>query len=124
MITLTLADDEPHVRKALRMLLALEPDLSIVGEAADGAAAITLVESTRPDVLLMDVMMPGVDGIAATERVMALAPATAVVLLSLKDDVETRRRAKLAGAVGFIGKHETMDKLLSAIRAAAAGERE
>ena len=122
MITLTLVDDEPFVRHALRMLLTLEPDLSIVGEAADGEAAISLVESMHPDVVLMDVTMPEMDGIAATARLKGTAPESAVIILSLKDDAATRRRAKCAGAAGFIGKHETMDKLLAAIRAVAPRE--
>src|SRR5436309_14296317 len=83
MITLTLVDDEPFVRHALRMLLTLEPDLTIVGEAADGETAIALVESMRPDVVLMDVTMPELDGIGGTAGLQGTAPGSVVTSISL-----------------------------------------
>ena len=122
MITLALVDDEPTVRQALRMRLGLESDLAIVGEACDGATGIELVESTKPQVVLMDVTMPLVDGISATQQLRLSTPATAIIVLSLHDDSATRLRAKSAGAVAFIGKHESPETLLAAIRAAAGEE--
>ncbi|HZP56366.1 MAG TPA: response regulator transcription factor [Dehalococcoidia bacterium] len=121
MITLALVDDEPTVRRALRMRLALEPDVEVVGEAGDGAAGLELIERLQPHVVLMDVAMPRLDGIAATARVKAVAPRTHVVVLTLHDDSDTRVRAKLAGAVALIGKHQCMDDLLAVIRAAGGG---
>ncbi|MBI2323175.1 MAG: response regulator transcription factor, partial [Chloroflexi bacterium] len=86
LLTVLLVDDRAAVRRGLRMRLALEPDLAIVGEACDGAAALALVPMVRPDVVLVDVAMPGMDGIAATAALRARAPRTAVVVLSIHDD--------------------------------------
>ena len=119
MIRLLLVDDEPAVRQGLRMRLALEPDIEIVGEAEDGAAAVKQVERHRPEVVVMDIMMPGVDGIEATTLLQGCCPDTAVVILTLHDRPETRELARVAGACSLVGKQEGPIALLSAIRAAA-----
>lgn len=119
MIKLLLVDDQPSVRMGLRMRLALEPDVMIVGEAGDGEAALALARSLHPDVIIMDVQMPRMDGIAATAALRTIAPASGVVLLSLYDDATTRARGREAGALAFVQKQGTMDALLTAIREAS-----
>src|SRR6266545_6139908 len=119
MIRLLLVDDQPGTRRGLRMRLALEPDLVVVGEAADGAAAIPLARDLSPDVVIMDVEMPVMDGIRATSQLREIAPKTSVVILSLYDDPATRARANEAGAVAFVAKQCMEEPLLSAIRQAA-----
>lgn len=119
MIRLLLVDDEPAVRQGLRMRLALEPDIEIVGEADDGAAALKQVERHKPEVVVMDIMMPGLDGIEATIRLQECCPGTAVVILTLHDRPETRELARSAGACCLVGKQEEPGALVNAIRAAA-----
>ena len=118
MISILLADDQPVMRECLRMRLELEPDLRIVGEAGDGAAAIALACDCHPDVVIMDLSMPVLDGVAATTALRAILPATAVIVHSLYDDDPTRARARDAGASAFVGKHTLEGPLLEAIRAA------
>jgi DNA-binding NarL/FixJ family response regulator len=120
MIKLLLVDDQPSVRMGLRMRLALEPDVTIVGEAGDGELA--LAQTLHPDVIVMDVHMPRMDGIAATAALRQVAPRIVVVLLSLYDDVATRSRAQEAGALAFVQKQGTMDSLLAAIRQGQAAQ--
>lgn len=120
-IKVLLVDDQPAVRRGLRMRLELEPDVTIVGEAGDGAGAISLVGSLRPDVVLMDVRMPGMDGIEATAALRAVARESAVVILSLYDDAKTRARAREAGATAFVAKHHMEEELLAVVRWAAFG---
>lgn len=118
MIKLLLVDDQPAVRRGLRMRLALEPDICVVGEAEDGMVALELVTRLKPDVVLMDIELPRLDGIAATARLHADHPQSAVVILSLHDSENNRRRARLAGAVSFVAKQGADGALLDAIRAA------
>jgi DNA-binding NarL/FixJ family response regulator len=99
--------------------LALEPDLEVIGEAGDATEAISLACALRPDVILMDVEMPGVSGIAATETLRSAAPRSAVVILTLRDDAETQEQARAAGAAAFVAKHRREEALLAAIRGAA-----
>jgi DNA-binding NarL/FixJ family response regulator len=120
-IRLLLVDDEPSVRRGLRMRLALEPDLDVVGEAENGMEAIELSSKLRPAVVLMDVMMPVMDGIRATAEIIRSLTGVAVVVLSLHDDETTVGRALAAGASGFVAKHRMDDGLLTAIRQAAGG---
>jgi two-component system response regulator DesR len=101
------------------MRLGMEPDIVVIGEAADGRAALDRVPEARPDVVLMDVNLPELDGISATARLREISPDCAVVMLSLRDDAETRARARQAGASGFVGKHDMDGALTTAIRAAA-----
>ncbi len=118
-VRLLLVDDEPAVRRGLRIWLALEPNLEVVGEAGGGAEAISLTQALRPDVVLMDVEMPGMDGISATAALRSVAPQSAVVILTLYDDVATRARAQEAGAAAFVAKHRMEETLLAEIRRAA-----
>jgi DNA-binding NarL/FixJ family response regulator len=119
-ITLLVVDDQPSVRRGLRMRLALEPDMKTVGEASNGLEALAAVRSLNPDVVVMDIDMPHMDGIAATETLASLAPHSAVVILSIHDDENTRQRARAAGAVAFVAKQAGDLALLEAIHQAAA----
>lgn len=119
MITLLLVEDELLVRHGLRMWLEREANVTVVGEASDGAEAITLAQALLPDVVLMDISMPTMDGIAATDALRVVVPHSAVVLLSLYDDATTRARAYAAGAVAFVGKQEGVRALQTAIQQAA-----
>ena len=111
------------VRAGSRMILEIEPDLAVVGEAADGEQAVGLVRSARPDVVLMDVRMPGVDGIEATRRILAdPACATRVVMLTTFDMDEYVYEALQAGASGFLLKDVQPELLVAGIRAVHAGE--
>jgi DNA-binding NarL/FixJ family response regulator len=116
MISLLLVDDQPNVRRGLRMRLLFEPDITVVGEASNGEQALELVESLAPDIVLMDVEMPGMDGITATEAIHANSLQSAVVMMSIHDDVRTRARAQAAGAAAFVEKSGTLDVLLATIR--------
>ncbi|HEX8969379.1 MAG TPA: response regulator transcription factor, partial [Chloroflexota bacterium] len=100
----------------LRMRLGREVDLAIVGEAEDGPQAIEVASALRPDVVLLDVALPGADGISVAGRLRTLVPDTRVVMLSLYDDAITRDRARAAGATTLVGKHEPLPNLLRAIR--------
>ncbi len=98
------------------MRLSIEADVEVVGEAGSGEAALRLVRSLSPDVVLMDVEMPGMDGIDVTAALRAAAPQVAVVVLSLYDDARTRARAREAGAAAFVAKHQAKTTLLATIR--------
>jgi DNA-binding NarL/FixJ family response regulator len=118
-IRLLLVDDQPQVRRGLMMRLALEPDVEIVGEAGDAESALELAGRLHPDVVIMDVELPGMDGIDATRNLRTTLPQTAIVMLSLHDDTDTIARATAAGAAAFIAKHRMEGPLLAAIRDAA-----
>jgi two-component system, NarL family, nitrate/nitrite response regulator NarL len=120
MITLILVDDQAAVRQGLRMRLQLEPDLRVVGEAGDGLAALALAEAKHPDVVLLDLEMPGMDGIATTLALRSTVANSAVVLLSIHHDAAQRARALSAGASAFVEKTGGIEPLLAAIRRAAA----
>jgi DNA-binding NarL/FixJ family response regulator len=125
MIRVLLVDDQAVVRRALRGRFHLEPDLEVVGEASTGSEALTLAQALTPDVVLMDVEMPEMDGIETTAALRRVVPQSAVVILSIYDDAQTRGRAQAAGAVAFVEKRGATDALLSAIHLAAgqAGKR-
>lgn len=118
-IRIVLVDDEPDIRQGLRMCLELDPEITVVGEAVDGETALTLVCALKPDVVVMDIAMPGLDGIRTTKYLHMLAPSTAVIVLSIHDDAPTREQARSAGAFAFVGKSETSQVLMQAIRNAA-----
>ncbi|HEY8600533.1 MAG TPA: response regulator transcription factor [Thermomicrobiales bacterium] len=119
MITILLVDDQPVMRSGLRMRLELEPDMEVIGEAGDGAAALALARETHPQVVIMDIEMPIMDGIAATAALRSAVPGSAIVVHSLHDDAATQARARAAGAVAFVGKHRLEAPLLAAIRRVA-----
>ena len=121
MISVAIADDQPLVRSGLRMILEGEADIEIVGEAADGAAAVALVTSTLPDVLLLDVQMPGVDGLEALSQLTGGGVETRVLMLTTFDLDEYVYRAMRAGASGFLLKDMPGEDIAVAVRQAARG---
>ncbi|MDO9457879.1 response regulator transcription factor [Nocardioides sp.] len=120
-VRVVIADDQELIRAGFRMILSVEPDLEVVGEAADGAEAVRVVADLRPDVVLMDVQMPGTDGIAATEAIAAAHDDVAVLILTTFDDDDYLFSALRAGAAGFLLKNCPPDDLVAAIRQAAQG---
>jgi DNA-binding NarL/FixJ family response regulator len=120
-ITIVLVDDQALFRSGLRMLLDSQPDLEVVGEAADGHAALAEVDRTGPDVVLMDVRMPGMDGVTATERLAARGDRPKVLVLTTFDLDEAAARALRAGASGFVLKDAKPEFLLAAVRTVHAG---
>ncbi|MDI3403101.1 response regulator [Streptomyces cavernicola] len=123
-IKVLLADDQALLRSAFKVLVDSEPDMQVVGEASDGAEAVALARSERADVVLMDIRMPGTDGLAATRAISAdpdLAGVRVVMLTTFEVD-EYVVQSLRAGASGFLGKGAEPDELLNAIRVAAAGE--
>ncbi|MCV7289821.1 response regulator transcription factor [Mycolicibacterium wolinskyi] len=120
--TVLLVDDHPVVREGLRGMIDAEDDLEVIGEAASGAEAITMAESLRPDVVLMDLRMPGVDGVAATERILASSASTRVVVLTTYESDADILRAVEAGAAGYLLKDASRAQLAAAVRDAAAGK--
>ncbi len=123
-IRVLIVDDQSAVRRGLHLRLSLEPEVEVIGETGDGAEAISLAGYLQPDVVLMDVRMPGMDGIEATAALRAVSQESAVVILSLDDDAKTRTRAKEAGAVAFIAKRRMEEELLAVVRRAAFGRPE
>jgi DNA-binding NarL/FixJ family response regulator len=121
-IRVLVADDQQLLRVGFRVILEAEPDISVVGEAADGVEAVERAGSTRPDVVLMDVRMPRLDGLAATEQLMSRPNPPRVVVLTTFDQNEYVVRALKAGAYGFLLKDAPPSRLITAIRAAASGE--
>jgi DNA-binding NarL/FixJ family response regulator len=121
-IRVLLADDQPLFREGLHTLLSLQADLDVVGEAHNGAEAVRLAAELKPDVVLMDVQMPELDGVAATRRLHAELPACRVILLTTFDDDEYVFEGLRAGALGYLLKDAPSARLVDAIRAAARGE--
>lgn len=122
MIRVVVVDDHEIVRRGLAELLSTSGDIELVGEAANGAVAVDVVAQVRPDVVLMDLSMPELDGVGATQRIVADdAEARVVVLTSFADDRHIADALR-AGAIGYVLKHAGPDDLLDAIRAAARGE--
>ena len=121
-IRLLLADDHAVVRSGLRMLLEAQPDMTIIGEAETGQEAIRRVAELSPDVVLMDIEMPGMNGIEATRRIKASAPAAAVLALTMYEDDQYFFEMLRAGASGYVPKRAAPDELVSAIRAVSRGE--
>jgi NarL family two-component system response regulator LiaR len=121
-VRVLIADDHSVVRQGLRMFLSLDPEIEIVGEAADGEEAIHLARELHPDVVLMDLVMPGMGGVAATRMIRAEVPDVEVIALTsvLADEAVTG--AIRAGAIGYLLKNTEADELLRAIKSAAAGQ--
>ncbi|MEU7062707.1 response regulator transcription factor [Streptomyces sp. NPDC046161] len=121
-IRIVLADDQPLVRSGMRVLMADHPDLEVVGEAANGSEAVRLVAELAPDVVVMDIRMPGMDGIEAT-RLITAGPATArVLVLTTFDEDDHVYGALRAGASGFVVKDMALDDILAAVRVVASGD--
>ncbi|MFC5911453.1 response regulator [Streptacidiphilus monticola] len=121
-VRVLLVDDQPLLRVAFSMVLDSQPDLEVAGEADDGAAAVRLARELQPDVVLMDVRMPGMDGIEATREIVASCPETKVLILTTFDLDEYAFSGLRAGASGFMLKNAQPEELLAAIRVVAAGE--
>ncbi len=120
-LRLLLVDDHQIVRTGLRMLFQSEPDMQVVGEAGSGAEAIRAVETLHPDVVIMDVAMPGMTGIEATRQIKLLSPDTAILALTMHEDEQYFFAMLNAGASGYIPKRAAPDDLVSAIRVVAEG---
>ena len=121
-IRILIADDHGVVRQGLKMYLALESELEIVGEAANGAEALHLAHKLKPDIVLMDLLMPVMDGIAATEAIRRELPDTEVIALTSVLEDNAIYRAMRAGAIGYLLKDTQADELCRSIKAAAAGQ--
>ncbi len=122
MTRVLLADDQELVRAGLRMILAAEPDLHVVAEACDGSEAVDLAHGLEPDVVLMDIRMPGLDGIEATRRITRALGQVRVVMLTTFDRSQLVYDSLLAGACGFLLKDAPSEQLVNGVRAAARGE--
>ncbi|MFD6350720.1 response regulator [Nocardia tengchongensis] len=122
MITVMLVDDHPMVREGLRGMLEAEADLTVSGEAGSGTEALALAATARPDVVLMDLRMPGGDGVEATERILAILPETRIIVVTTYETESDILRAVEAGAAGYLLKDASRVELANAIRAAARGE--
>jgi DNA-binding NarL/FixJ family response regulator len=121
-IRVLIADDQALVREGLRSMIEVESDLEVCGEATDGAEVVTVVERLAPDVVLMDIRMPRVDGIEATRRLLALPEPPKVLMLTTFDRNEYIYEAMKAGASGFLLKDARRTQLLAAIRTVASGD--
>jgi two-component system, NarL family, response regulator LiaR len=121
-VRVLIADDHSVVRQGLRMFLKLDPELEVVGEASNGAEAIQMARALTPDVVLMDLLMPGTDGIAATQRIRAEVPKTEVLALTSVLEDASVVGAVQAGAVGYLLKDTQAEQLCKAIKAAAKGQ--
>jgi two-component system, NarL family, response regulator LiaR len=121
-IRILLADDHGVVRQGLKMYLSLDPDLEVVGEAENGAQAVELARSLRPDVVLMDMLMPVMDGITATQKIRGELPDVEVLAVTSVLEDATVINAVRAGAIGYLLKDTQADELCRAIKAAAAGQ--
>ena len=121
-IRVALADDQRLLRDGLRIILEAAPDLTVVGVAADGLEAVELAVAARPDVMLLDIRLPRLDGIEAARRIRAAAPDTRVVLLTTHDLPDLAQEGVRAGAIGFVLKDASAEELCGAVRGAARGQ--
>jgi DNA-binding NarL/FixJ family response regulator len=121
-IRILLVDDHPVVRHGLRGMLDAEPDLTVVGEASSGPEGVDLATAERPDIVLMDLRMPGGDGVSATEKLLSAVPGVRVVVLTTYESDRDILRAIEAGASGYLLKDASPTELADAVRAAARGE--
>ena len=121
-VRVLVVDDHPVVRSGLVGMLAVDPDLVVVGEAADGAEAVALTAATQPDVVLMDLRMPGTDGATATREIASRHPASKVLVLTTYDTDADIVRAVEAGATGYLLKDTPRERLVAAVHAASRGE--
>jgi DNA-binding NarL/FixJ family response regulator len=119
-IRILLADDHRILREGLRSLLAQQPDINVVGEASDGETAVSLALQLRPDLVIMDVVMPGLDGVAATRRIHAECPDTRVIALSMHSDRRFVSEMVRAGALGYLVKDSAFEELNQAVKTVMA----
>jgi two-component system, NarL family, response regulator LiaR len=117
-----LADDHPLVRQALREVLEREPDLEIVGEAANGQQAVEMAQEFEPDIVIMDISMPVLNGIEATKRIKALVPSSSILILTVHDDIETIFSILQLGASGYLTKGVFSPEVIHTVRAVMAGD--
>jgi DNA-binding NarL/FixJ family response regulator len=122
MIRVLLVDDQTLVRQGIRLLLEIEPDIQVIGQAANGREAIQQVEALHPEVVLMDVRMPEMDGVAATQEICARFPETGVIILTTFEDDEIVFEGLKAGARGYLLKDISSEEMAEAVRKVAAGE--
>ena len=122
MIRVLLVDDQTLIRQGIRLLLELEPDIQVVGQAANGREALEQAETLHPDVILMDVRMPGMDGVAATRELRLRFPEVKVIILTTFEDDETVFEGLKAGARGYLLKDISSEEMAEAVRKVAAGE--
>jgi two-component system, NarL family, response regulator LiaR len=122
MIKVLIADDHKMFRQGLRLLFEMEPDIKVVGEARDGVEAHQMAEELCPDVILMDINMPGIDGVEATRRILQLQPDAGIIILTMFREDEHVFQAIKAGAQGYVLKDADSNEVTKAIRAVAAGE--
>lgn len=121
-IRILITDDHPVVRAGLEGMLSRQPDMEVVGEAGDGAEAVGMVERLEPDVVLMDLRMPEMDGVAATQEIKARRPETNILVLTTYDSDADILRAVEAGATGYLLKDSPREELYEAVRAASQGK--
>ena len=122
-IRVALVDDQPLFRGGIRMLIESQPDMAFVGEASDGRQAVALAATIKPDVILMDVRMPGIDGLEATREIVARGIDSKILVLTTFDLDEAVAKAVAAGASGFVGKDAPSDEVIKAARHAAVSPR-
>jgi DNA-binding NarL/FixJ family response regulator len=120
-VNVVLVDDHKVIREGLRAIFALDPDIRVTGEASDGAEALPLCRQLQPDLVMMDIGLPGISGIEATAEILRVCPRTKIVIFSIYDDEDTVVAAIRAGARGFILKRSAVQEVLSAVRTVAAG---
>lgn len=121
-VRLAIADDHALVLASLQKLLAEFPQIDVIGTATDGSSAIALAKRHKPDVFLLDIVMPGIDGLQAISHIKMVSPATHVLLISMHDEPEYLQEALSRGAMGLVSKASFPEDLLSSIMAAASGE--
>ena len=121
-VRVLVVDDHPVVRDGMRLLFASRPEVDLVGEAGSGVAAVELAAQLQPDVVIMDVQMPGLDGIETTRRLVAARPGLGVLVLTMYDDDDTVFAAMRAGARGYLLKGAEQDEIVHAVTAVARGE--
>lgn len=121
-IRVVVVDDHPLVRQGLEAVLASVPDVVVVGQAADGRAAVDMVVDAEPDVVLMDLQLPGQSGLEATREILAARPDTSILVLTMFEDDATVHAAIAAGAMGYLLKGADGEDILAAVRSAAAGQ--
>jgi DNA-binding NarL/FixJ family response regulator len=121
-IRIVIVDDHPLMREGLRALVASLPDIEVVGEAGDGEAARRETQLTHPDVVVMDLHMPGTNGVDATRTILRTAPATRVLVLTMFEDDDSVFAAMRAGASGYLVKGAQQDEIIRAVRSVAAGQ--